>query len=209
MKRFLYENRMIAFYWAALLVWVSALKLFFGIVPDPIELAAIIIVPLSIDLIRRQKVQGFYFNIAFRAILAWWFWHLGLYGNMTLSIVLSGVLMFSIWSWKRPNKKELKPSFLSLWQRMAIIFGAIIFIAVFGRNLGAITTMDWLYTALILIGNVIIARKKIDAWFCFLTADCFGVFLFAMSGSWMYIFAEFVIATTAIKSIKTWIKERK
>ncbi|MDR0803800.1 MAG: nicotinamide mononucleotide transporter family protein [Rickettsiales bacterium] len=211
MRRFVYENRMIAFFWAALAVWVAALRFCFGISVSPIELIAVIIVPVSIDLIRRQKVQGFIFNMAFRAILAWWFWHLGLYGNMTLSIVLCAILALSIWSWRHPakNKKELKPSFLDSRLRIALVLAAAAWVMFFGTELGAITIMDWLYTALILVGNVLIIRKKIDAWFCFLAADSFGVFLFAMSGSWLYIFAEIVIAVSSVKSIKSWLKETK
>jgi nicotinamide mononucleotide transporter len=209
MKRFVYDNRMIAFFWAALAAWVAALHLCFGISASPIELLAVAIVPVSIDLIRRQKVQGFWFNIIFRAILAWWFLHLGLYGNGTLSIVVCCILAVNIWSWKRPdkNKKELKPSFLNGWLRAALALIAVAYVAIFGRQMGAIITMDWLYTALVLAGNILLAKKKIDSWFCFLIADSFGVFLFAMSGSWLYIFAELVIATTAVKSIKSWLKE--
>ena len=206
-KNFLRENKFIFLMLGVAVIYVAVLRGVFGIYPATLEMLAIVFAVIQFDLFRRQKMAAFIFNIINCALLIIWFSSIGLYGQVTLRSVFILLNLVGLYLWLRPkilDKKELQPTWLPNIIRAPIYLAVILFVLFVFFRYGLITSMDWAYTVCAAVGNVMIAKKKIDAWVIWLITDLIGIPLFLMTGSWMYLLITVFMIGIEIAALKSW-----
>ncbi len=206
MKNFIKENTRLGIMLGLAILFFVILHFVFKLTILPIEIASVILGITSLDLGRRQKVSSFFFNIAFCVLLALWFLGAHLYGQVIMRSFLAVVNIIGIYFWLRPdkNKKLLQPSNFLPATRFVVygVLGFAVFVLLF--NLGLVKTFDYTSAGLIILGTILMTRKKVDAWICFLVADCASLVLFPVTGQYAYIAFACCAIYNEIGSIKDW-----
>ena len=211
-KNFFAENKHMLAVLVVMAAYILILYYAFGIRPHAIEFSAAALGIISLDLLRRQKSAGFVFGVLSCALLICWFASIDLYGQIAMRAVLLGTNLLGLYFWLRPriqSGQELKPSWLSAQIRapfLAIL--AAVGAAIWAGD-GFLSSLDWMSALVIIVGNILLAKKKIDAWILLLVGDgLLGIPLAVMSGSWMVLFMLCFLVIIEISSIIQWRREK-
>ena len=184
------------------------LRTAFGIAAHAIEIVAIMFGIIALDLGRRQKVSNFFFNIIFSLLLIAWFSSIGLYGQVAMRSFVALTSVVGIYFWLHPgrNIKFMRPMNLPNTERFALYSSIAIISVAMLAVFGPLRAMDYSVAGLIIIGTMLLTRKKIDAWICFLLADITSLFLFPFVGTYVYLAFVGCAIYTEINSIRRWGK---
>ncbi|MCL1902417.1 MAG: nicotinamide riboside transporter PnuC [Alphaproteobacteria bacterium] len=208
-KNFFIDNRVMLIMLAFAAAFEAVLRLAFGISAPPIELATVAVGIISLDLGRRQKVSNFFFNIIFSALTIYWFSQIGLYGQVAMRSVMAVIFIVGIYFWLHPdkNKKLIRPTHLHPAARIIIYGGILILAAVLCFQFGAVKAMDYTVMTMVIIGAMLLTRKKIDVWILYLIADTISIFLFISTGGFAYLAFLLCAIYNEAKAAREWNME--
>ena len=76
---------------------------------------------------------------------------------------------------------------------------------------GLVSVLDYSIMYLIVVGSLLVVKKKIETWWLFLAADLSSVPMLLLSGSYVVVFAGVISAMNDVAAIRQWrkVKDKK
>ena len=181
-----------------------------GLATTPLELIAFILALITVVLNIRQKHWAWLFSIVSSAIYAVVFFDVRLYGDMGLQCVF---IAASIWGWRQwlrgAGDAPLVASWLRpagrAWALAAWLVGFVLlsgFLANFTNT--DVPHADGFLTAGILLGQLLLARKKIENWAVWIAVDVLYVALYLYKGLMLTALLYGVFVVLAVQGLRTW-----
>ena len=184
-----------------------------GLTTSPLELISFLLAVTTVVLNIRQKHWAWLFSIASSATYAVVFYDARLYGDMGLQFVF---IVASIWGWYQwlhgaagANAAPLAPTFLKAsgraWSLAAWLVGFVLlstFLANFTDT--DVPHADGFLTAGSLVGQLLLAKKKVENWHVWIAVDILYVGLYLYKGLVLTAVLYGVFVLLAIAGLRTW-----
>ena len=184
-----------------------------GLTTSPLELISFLLAVTTVVLNIRQKHWAWLFSIASSATYAVVFYDARLYGDMGLQFVFIGA---SVWGWYQwlhgaagANAAPLVPTFLKAsgraWSLAAWLVGFVLlstFLANFTDT--DVPHADGFLTAGSLVGQLLLAKKKVENWHVWIAVDILYVGLYLYKGLVLTAVLYGVFVLLAIAGLRTW-----
>jgi nicotinamide mononucleotide transporter len=141
------------------------------------------------------------------------FFQVKLYADMSEQFVFFILSIYGWWVWTHPvkGKEEVQVTKLTLFQRYrdAIIVTLLTFTIGFlldTRTDASLPYWDTATTIISLYAQYIMAKKKLECWYCWITIDIMGLFIYSSKGLYMVtaLYAVYLVLATI-----GWLKWRK
>lgn len=184
-----------------------------GLTTSPLELISFLLAAITVILNIRQVHWAWLFAIVSSATYAGVFYDARLYGDMGLQFVF---IAASIWGWyqwlhgsEKANAAPLLPTFLKAsgraWSLAAWLAGFVI-LSTFLDNFTDtdVPHADGFLTAGSLVGQLLLARKKVENWHIWIAVDILYVGLYLYKGLVLTAVLYGVFVLLAIAGLRTW-----
>lgn len=183
----------------------------FGLPTTPMELLSFTLAAITVLLTIRQNHWAWLFTIVSSATYAVVFRDAKLYGDMALQFVFIGAAVWGWYMWLRggDNHGVLTVSRLS---RQGVITAALSWLTAFvavALLLSGFTDTDVAYpdaflTAGSLVGQVLLARKKLENWIIWIVVDVLYVGLYVYKGLMLTAILYAVFVFLAVQGLRAW-----
>ncbi|MDY0963871.1 MULTISPECIES: nicotinamide riboside transporter PnuC [Massilia] len=181
-----------------------------GLTTSPLELISFLLAVTTVVLNIRQKHWAWLFSIASSATYAVVFYDARLYGDMGLQFVF---IAASVWGWYQwlhgSGNTPLVPSFLKAsgraWSLAAWLTGFVL-LSTFLDNFTDtdVPHADGFLTAGSLVGQLLLAKKKVENWHVWIAVDILYVGLYLYKGLVLTAVLYGVFVLLAIAGLRTW-----
>lgn len=184
-----------------------------GLATSPLELISFLLAATTVILNIAQKHWAWLFSIASSATYAVVFHDARLYGDMGLQFVF---IAASIWGWhqwlrgdKGSGAAPLVPTFLGAggraWSLAAWLLGFVL-LAGFLHNFTDtdVPRIDGFLTAGSLVGQLLLAKKKVENWHVWIAVDVLYVGLYLYKGLVLTAVLYGVFVLLAVAGLRTW-----
>ena len=176
----------------------------------PLELISFVLAATTVVLNIRQKHWAWLFSIVSSVTYAAVFFEARLYGDMGLQFVF---IVASVWGWYQwlhgAGNEPLAVSWLKpsgrAWALAAWLAGFVLlstFLANFTDT--DVPHADGFLTAGSLVGQLLLARKKIENWYMWIAVDILYVGLYLYKGLVLTAVLYGVFVLLAIAGLRTW-----
>jgi nicotinamide mononucleotide transporter len=190
---------------------------------DPVEWAGFVLSLAMVYCNIRQIHWGWPLAIASSILYGYVFWNTQLYGQAALQMMF---IAMAAWGWRQwlrgqtltapsteTNTAQALPiSLLSRHERLRLS-GVTILVWVLCtwvlEEFSESTVLYWdaLITALALLGQYLLGRKKIETWWIWLVVNILTIALMASQDLWLTALLYFVFAVLSVVGLKTWQKQ--
>lgn len=180
---------------------------------SPLELISFLLAATTVILNIRQVHWAWLFSIVSSATYAGVFYDARLYGDMGLQFVF---IAASVWGWYqwlhgsgKTDAAPLAPAFLKAggraWSLAAWLAGFVI-LSTFLDNFTDtdVPHADGFLTAGSLVGQLLLARKKVENWHVWIAVDILYVGLYLYKGLVLTAVLYGVFVLLAIAGLRTW-----
>lgn len=182
--------------------------------PDPVEVTAVAFGLLSVWFMKKESSLAFPFGIVNVLTYVWIFFTAKLYANAAINGFFFVMSLYGWYNWtrKRPGDSRLSISRCSR-QEMILNLGAVIlFFWVIRWVLVRYTSSpvpgwDAGTTAVYIIAQWLLSRKKIENWILWISADVVMTFLCAWQDLWFSSFQYLVFTIIAVLGFIEWRKK--
>lgn len=182
-----------------------------GLATSPLELVSFLLAAITVILNIRQVHWAWLFAIVSSATYAVVFYDARLYGDMGLQFVF---IAASVWGWYQwlhgsGNAAPLLPTFLKAsgraWSLAAWLAGFVI-LSTFLDNFTDtdVPHADGFLTAGSLVGQLLLARKKVENWHVWIAVDILYVGLYLYKGLVLTAVLYGVFVLLAIAGLRAW-----
>lgn len=182
-----------------------------GLTTTPLELISFLLAATTVVLNIRQVHWAWLFSIVSSATYAGVFFDARLYGDMGLQFVF---IAASVWGWYQwlhgsGNAAPLLPAFLKpggrAWSLAAWLLGFVI-LSTFLDNFTDtdVPHADGFLTAGSLVGQLLLAKKKVENWHVWIAVDILYVGLYLYKGLVLTAVLYGVFVLLAIAGLRTW-----
>jgi nicotinamide mononucleotide transporter len=185
--------------------------LLFGLTTTPLELISFVLSVATVALDIRQVHWAWLFAIVSSATYAVVFFHSRLYGDMGLQFVFIGTSLWGWYQWLRGGRAHQGLSVSTLtssgrvWCVVAWLAGFLL-LSVFLRTYTDtdVPYIDAFLTAGSLVGQVLLARKKIENWHVWIVVDALyvGLYVYKHLTLTAILYALFILL--AWMGLRTW-----
>ena len=184
-----------------------------GLTTSPLELISFLLAATTVVLNIRQKHWAWLFSIASSATYAVVFYDARLYGDMGLQFVF---IVASVWGWYQwlhgsagDSAAPLLPSFLTpgarVWSVAAWLLGFVLLSSFLGNFTDTdVPHADGFLTAGSLVGQLLLARKKVENWHVWIAVDVLYVGLYLYKGLVLTAVLYGIFVLLAIAGLRTW-----
>jgi nicotinamide mononucleotide transporter len=190
---------------------------------DPVEWAGFVLSLAMVYCNIRQIHWGWPLAIASSILYGYVFWHTQLYGQAALQMMF---IAMAAWGWRQwlrgqtltapsteTNTAQALPiSLLRSHERLRLL-GVTILVWVLCTwvleefSESKVLYWDALITALALLGQYLLGRKKIETWWIWLVVNILTIALMASQDLWLTALLYFVFAVLSVVGLKTWQKQ--
>ncbi len=183
----------------------------FGLTTTPLELISFVLSVATVALDIRQVHWAWLFAIVSSATYAVVFFHSRLYGDMGLQFVFIGTAVWGWHQWLRGGKMHhgLSVSTLSSSGRIGCLVAWLAGFLLLSFFLRTYTDTDVPYidaflTAGSLVGQILLARKKVENWHVWIVVDALyvGLYLYKQLTLTAILYALFILL--AWIGLRTW-----
>lgn len=183
-----------------------------GLATTPLELIAFILAVITVVLNIRQTHWAWLFSIISSAIYAVVFFDVRLYGDMGLQFVFIAV---SVWGWSQwlrgAGDAPLTARWLGnsgrAWSLAAWLAGFVLLSAFLANFTNTdVPHADGFLTAGSLVGQLLLARKKVENWIVWIVVDVLYVVLYVYKGLMLTAVLYGVFVVLAWIGFLTWSK---
>lgn len=189
---------------------------------NPVELAGFVLSLAMVYCNIKEIHWGWPLAIASSALYGVVFWNTQLYGEASLQIMF---ILTSVWGWWQwcsavqapPDESWVKPAALQISrllpaQRQKVIFSFLIAWPVLTFFLYRFTDSDvaiWdgLVTALSLLAQYLLAKKKIENWWVWLVVNLITVGLMLVKSLWLTALLYLIFAGLSYVGLKAWQRQ--
>ncbi|HYE39839.1 MAG TPA: nicotinamide riboside transporter PnuC [Ramlibacter sp.] len=183
----------------------------FGLPTTPMELLSFTLAAITVLLTIRQNHWAWLFTIVSSATYAVVFRDAKLYGDMSLQFVFIGAAVWGWYMWLRggENHGVLKVSRLSAPGVAAAViawFGTFLAVALLLSNYTDtdVAYPDAFLTAGSLVGQLLVARKKLENWIIWIIVDVLYVGLYVYKGLMLTAILYALFVVLAAQGLRTW-----
>ena len=181
-----------------------------GLTTSPLELISFVLAVITVVLNIRQKHWAWLFSIASSATYAVVFFDARLYGDMGLQFVF---IIASIWGWTMWLRgagngplvvKRLNPG-ARAWVLVAWFAGFVVLSTFLDHFTDTdVPHADGFLTAGSLMGQLLLARKKLENWHIWIAVDILYVGLYVYKGLMLTAVLYGVFVLLAIAGLRAW-----
>ena len=188
---------------------------------DPVELAGFVLSLAMVYCNIKEIHWGWPLAIASSALYGVVFWNSQLYGEASLQVMF---ILAAGWGWQQwlrgtqasstepTPSHQLRISTLSSLERKQVAIVTLLLWPVLVYFLDNHTDSDvalWdgLVTALSLLGQYLLAKKKIENWWVWLVVNCITVGLMALKSLWLTAGLYVIFAILSYVGVKAWRKQ--
>jgi nicotinamide mononucleotide transporter len=188
---------------------------------DPVELAGFVLSLAMVYCNIKEIHWGWPLAIASSALYGVVFWNSQLYGEASLQVMF---ILAAGWGWQQwlrgtqasstepTPSPQLRISTLSSLERKQVAIVTLLLWPVLVYFLDNHTDSDvalWdgLVTALSLLGQYLLAKKKIENWWVWLVVNCITVGLMALKSLWLTAGLYVIFAILSYVGVKAWHKQ--
>jgi len=185
---------------------------------DPVELAGFVLSLAMVYCNIKEIHWGWPLAIASSALYGVVFWNSQLYGEASLQVMF---ILGAGWGWQQwlrgtqasnaepTPSPQLRISTLSTLERKQVAIATLLLWPVLVYFLDNYTDSDvalWdgLVTALSLLGQYLLAKKKIENWWVWLVVNCITVGLMAVKSLWLTAGLYVIFAILSYVGVKAW-----
>lgn len=178
-----------------------------------IEFLAVIFTLLCVWLTTKRHIMSWpigLFGVAFYMLV---FWQAKLYADFGLQFVFFGQGIYGAFHWlqNREDRVHTKISSMTPLQRIFWIsiglwaYVTVAFVLQFYTD-AALPWVDSFVAVFSLVANWLLARRKIENWWIWITVNVIYIALFAFKGLYMSSGLYLILLILAIKGLKDWKK---
>ena len=190
---------------------------------DPVEWAGFVLSLAMVYCNIRQIHWGWLLAILSSFLYGFVFWKTALYGQAALQVMF---IAMAAWGWRQwlqgrsqtqvPTDMQASdlPAVSSLqrheWLRvcMATILAWVVCTVVLHQlSDSKVLVLDALITALALLGQYLLGRKKIETWWIWLAVNILTIALMVTQDLWLTAFLYFVFAVLSVVGLHTWRRQ--
>ena len=190
---------------------------------DPVEWAGFVLSLAMVYCNIRQIHWGWLLAIVSSALYGFVFWKSQLFGQAALQLMF---IAMAAWGWRQwlqgrsqvqaptdMQTNELLP--VSSLQRhewlrvgMATLLAWVLCTVILHQlSDSKVLVLDALITALALLGQYLLGRKKIETWWIWLAVNILTIALMVTQDLWLTAFLYFVFAVLSVVGLNTWRKQ--
>jgi nicotinamide mononucleotide transporter len=190
---------------------------------DPVEWAGFVLSLAMVYCNIRQIHWGWLLAIVSSVLYGFVFWKTALYGQAALQVMFIAMAAWGWWQWLQgrsltqvPTDMQAsdQPAVSSLqrheWLRvcMATLLAWVVCTVVLHQlSDSKVLVLDALITALALLGQYLLGRKKIETWWVWLAVNILTIALMVTQYLWLTAFLYFVFAVLSVVGLNTWRKQ--
>ena len=190
---------------------------------DPVEWAGFVLSLAMVYCNIRQIHWGWPLAIASSILYGYVFWNTQLYGQAALQMMF---IAMAAWGWRQwlrgqtltepspeTNCAQALPISLLRRHERLRLSGVTILVWVLCTwvleefSESKVLYWDALITALALLGQYLLGRKKIETWWVWLVVNILTIALMASQDLWLTALLYFVFAVLSVVGLKTWQKQ--
>lgn len=132
-----------------------------------------------------------------------------IWGNMSLQVLFIVQSMIGWWNWNTPSKYPIK-WVVNRETMISISILLFVLVSIISKNHGGRTPyLDGLTTSLSIMGMILLAYRKIDAWVFWIIADIIFIFLFYMNELYLSSIIYLMFLVLSISGLLQWRKSIK
>ena len=190
---------------------------------DPVEWAGFVLSLAMVYCNIRQIHWGWLLAIVSSVLYGFVFWKTALYGQAALQVMF---IVMAAWGWQQwlQGRSQSEPStnmtatdllpISSLqrheWHRAGVVtlLAWVLCTLVLQQfSDSKVLVLDALITALALLGQYLLGRKKIETWWVWLAVNILTIALMVTQYLWLTAFLYFVFAVLSVVGLNTWRKQ--
>jgi len=190
---------------------------------DPVEWAGFVLSLAMVYCNIRQIHWGWSLAIVSSVLYGFVFWKTELYGQAALQVMF---IVMAAWGWQQwlqgrsqtqgpTDMQASEPVAVSSLQRhewlrvcIATLLAWVLCTVILHQlSDSKVLALDALITALALLGQYLLGRKKIETWWIWLVVNILTIALMATQDLWLTAFLYFVFAVLSVVGLKTWRKQ--
>ena len=189
---------------------------------DPVEWAGFVLSLAMVYCNIRQIHWGWSLAIVSSVLYGFVFWKTELYGQAALQVMF---IVMAAWGWQQwlQGRSQSEPStnmtatdllpVSSLqrhqWHRAGVVTlltWVLCTLVLQQFSDSKVLVLDALITALALLGQYLLGRKKIETWWVWLAVNILTIALMVTQYLWLTAFLYFVFAVLSVVGLKAWRK---
>lgn len=159
---------------------------------DIVEILGFVSGALCVWLVARQNVWNWPIGIANNVMFLILFWTAGIYADAGLQIVYMGLALYGWWAWLRGGVEHTALTVTRTTRSQWLALGALGVLGTAGLTVlldtvtdSTVPLPDAVTTVLSLLATWGQARKKLESWWLWITADVVYVPLYAYKDLWL------------------------
>ena len=177
-----------------------------------LELIAVLLSLAMVMCTIAEQHWGWLFAILSSALYFLIFWNSRLYGDALLQMLFMALAAWGWWLWLQGAKEmPLRVTQLTSHQRLATLLAGLVLWGLTGSLLLNYTDTDvpwWdaFPTAFSLVGQYLLARKRVENWWAWLVVNVVATGLFAWKALWLTTVLYIVFALLSVVGWRAWLR---
>lgn len=159
---------------------------------DVVEILGFVSGALCVWLVARQNVWNWPIGIANNITFLILFWAAGLYADSSLQVVYLGLAVYGWWAWLRGGTAHSSLTVTRTTKSQWVVLGTLGVLGTVGLTVlldtvtdSTVPLPDAVTTVLSLLATWGQARKKLESWWLWITADVIYIPLYAYKDLWL------------------------
>ncbi len=178
---------------------------------DIVEILGFVSGALCVWLVARQNVWNWPIGIANNVMFLILFWTAGIYADAGLQIVYMGLALYGWWAWLRGGTDHGRLPVTRTTRSQWLVLGAVGVTATVGLTVlldtvtdSTVPLPDAITTVLSLLATWGQARKKLESWWLWITADVIYVPLYAYKDLWLTAVLYVGFLALCVLGLRNW-----
>jgi nicotinamide mononucleotide transporter len=178
---------------------------------DIVEILGFVSGALCVWLVARQNVWNWPIGIANNVVFLILFWTAGIYADAGLQIVYMGLALYGWWAWLRGGVGHGALTVTRTTRDQWLVLGLVGVVATVGLTVlldtvtdSTVPLPDAATTVLSLLATWGQARKKLESWWLWITADVIYVPLYAYKDLWLTAALYLGFLALCVFGLRTW-----
>jgi nicotinamide mononucleotide transporter len=176
-----------------------------------VEILGFVSGALCVWLVARQNVWNWPIGIANNITFLILFWAAGLYADSSLQVVYLGLAVYGWWAWLRGGSAHSSLTVTRTTKGQWVVLGALGVLGTVGLTVlldtatdSTVPLPDAVTTILSLLATWGQARKKLESWWLWITADVIYVPLYAYKDLWLTAVLYVGFLALCVLGLRNW-----
>ncbi len=178
---------------------------------DIVEILGFVSGALCVWLVARQNVWNWPIGIANNVMFLILFWTAGIYADAGLQIVYMGLALYGWWAWLRGGVEHTALTVTRTTRNQWLVLGVLGVLGTAGLTVlldtatdSTVPLPDAITTVLSLLATWGQARKKLESWWLWITADVIYIPLYAYKDLWLTAVLYVGFLALCVVGLRNW-----